>query len=822
MGKLETRNVFFNFSSSVDEDIANLCADLNLEYIKLGEQSFLVREYIPIEKDKAITFSLYERDGFEPVVGALVMDDQGNLVAESDKNGSINIDKSILHGLDTLTVTSLSFESKMIPAKKINNKSVFTLVSKAYPIEMVKIECNPKSFTTTRSTGITQIFHPLDVRTALISDPMKSLQMISGVSAHGGNSNVEIRGHNSDETLIVLDGLTLLNTDHFYGIFSNIDGNFIQESTLYKNNMPVEFGGKVGGMVQMRSIENDLGINGLLDVNLLSSTAQLGFKKGSHSFLINGRRSNGNVATKGLLDISDQDNFQNVRNRGSNLGQVIKSNPVFEFNDLNIKYTFDIDERQGVTFQVFNSNDEFSNEVSNHQFLPTGPPEQRDFMEQEFEEENKWKSQAIGINYHVNITNRWLSNLIISQTEYSSIISHEAYLRTIRNKKEENNEIEEEVTNEVLSKNILWNNSFGISDNIALNVGFDLKAHDLKFIISQEDKPKVSNELIANEYSSFVDFAYNPDKLKLSFGLRATYYDRSSGYYFSPRVSAEYSPSMATTLKTSYGYYNQFLSEINHETRLGQNYDVWILGTGDKIPITNVHKWMIGAKQILSDFILDVEFYYHDLDEVAQSLTLRQEFKGTDFGLPKNNEFKFFKGKGRSYGMDFQLIKEWLNFDIILSYSLSKIEYSFPQLNKGEYFPAANDRRHQFKWMNSWKLGSFSINNSLVYTSGRPYVSEENILMDRDRETNPPRGRLNNLPDYFRWDFGIGYRFRLSSSEVNLYASIYNVLDRQNVKYRQHVFKVSSQSQPNKHEVAGVEVGLMPRILNVGVKISFD
>ena len=54
-----------------------------------------------------------------------------------------------------------------------------------------------------------------------------------------------MRGGGSNQNLILLDEATVYNASHFFGFFSVFNSDAIKDVSLYKGEMPPEYGGRL-------------------------------------------------------------------------------------------------------------------------------------------------------------------------------------------------------------------------------------------------------------------------------------------------------------------------------------------------------------------------------------------------------------------------------------------------------------------------------------------------------------------------------------------------------------------------------------------------
>ena len=125
------------------------------------------------------------------------------------------------------------------------------------------------------------------------ADIFRTLQSLPGVlQSSEFSTGLIIRGGNTDQNLILLDGITVYNPSHLGGIFSNFIVEAIKEANLTKGGYNAEYGGRLSAVLDVISREgNRKDFKLKTDISLLSAkaTAEGPFYKGA--WLISGRRT---------------------------------------------------------------------------------------------------------------------------------------------------------------------------------------------------------------------------------------------------------------------------------------------------------------------------------------------------------------------------------------------------------------------------------------------------------------------------------------------------------------------------------------------------
>lgn len=149
-------------------------------------------------------------------------------------------------------------------------------------------------------------------------------------------------------------------------------------------------------------------------------------------------------------------------------------------------------------------------------------------------------------------------------------------------------------------------------------------------------------------------------------------------------------------------------------------------------------------------------------------------------------------GSGTSKGLELSYRLDYDKTDFSLSYSLSKTDRLFPEINSGRPFPATYDRRHMLN-LNLDQVffrddkREFGFNTYFTYQSGQwaslpsgqfdGHMILEDIVVDYYSSVNNWQ-----FPAYIRWDLGLFYTHGLEKSvQGTLCLGVYNVLNRHNM-----------------------------------------
>jgi hypothetical protein len=124
--------------------------------------------------------------------------------------------------------------------------------------------------------------------------------------------------------------------------------------------------------------------------------------------------------------------------------------------------------------------------------------------------------------------------------------------------------------------------------------------------------------------------------------------------------------------------------------------------------------------------------------------------------------------------------------------------------------------------LNNLNIGkNLTIGNTIVYTSGRPYLSFDALENTIDRKDIVVQDVIRNLPAYFRMDLSLTYTIPSLTMKPYFTASVYNLTNNENLKYIQQTYRVRTNELKGNNFVLGFSSPLVERLYNLSVGISF-
>ncbi|MEM1136070.1 MAG: TonB-dependent receptor [Bacteroidota bacterium] len=630
-------------------------------------------------------------------------------------------------------------------------------------------------------------------------DVLKTIQLLPGIQSAGeGNSGFFVRGGNSDQNLILLDEATVYNASHLLGFFSVFNSSAIKDVKVIKGDMPAQYGGRLSSVLDIRMKEgNSKEFSGEASIGVIASklTLEAPIVKDKGSFMLSGRRTYLDL----FLRASSNEDLQDTQ---------------LYFYDLNAKANYRINDKNRIFLSGYFGRDVFG-------------------FEDTFGFD--WGNATGTIRWNHLFSDRLFSNnsLIYSDYDYSvSIIDGD----------EEN-----EVASAIQDINFKQDFDYFLGNNSTLKFGGNLIYHTFlpgEITSSQEggriDDTKVE-EKYALEGAFYVSYEHKiSPKFSLQYGLRyslfnaigpgtykrydengnvieeQTYDDFESAQYhdgLEPRLSFNYLLNSNSSIKGAYSRNNQYVHLLSNSTTTTPT-DIWVPSSkhvspqiGDQVSLGYYRDIQSGKYEF------STEIYYKYMDNVIDYKT------GADLFVNEDIEAELLFGEGHAYGVEFLIKKKTGKFSGWLSYTLSRSERAFEELNNGEAFPSRQDRTHDISLVGTYQFNpklSLSFNwifytgNAVTFPSGKYEI--EGIPVAYYTERNGYR-----MPDYHRLDLGVNWITKTTKKyESSWNFSIYNAYGRENA------FTISFQeSEDNPGTTEAVRLALFSFVPSVSYTIKF-
>ena len=610
-------------------------------------------------------------------------------------------------------------------------------------------------------------------------DLLKTIQLLPGIKSAGeGNSGFYVRGGGADQNLILLDEAPVYNASHLLGFFSTFNSDAIKDVTVYKGNMPAQYGGRLSSVLDIKMNDgNDQSYHVSGGIGLISSKLNIEgpIKKGKGSFLITGRRTYADVFLKlsPNKDIRDNKLYFYDLNLKSNYTLNSKNrlylSGYFGRDKLGFGETFGIDWGNGTGTLRWNSiinNKLFSNtsliySKYSYKISINGSTSQfditskiRDFnLKQEFQ---YYVNPKNTVRFGFNVIHHTMTPGQIEASEGSAISDAKLQERF------------------ALDNAIYVSNDWQASSKIKVNYGLRLSSFNI---------------LGGNDFYTFDETGNVKDTLSYKDGSIVKSY-----VYLEPRVSLSYAINESSSIKAALARNVQNLHLISNSSTSTPT-DIWI--PSSKIVQPEISDQVsLGYYKQFNDkmYEFSAEVYYKDMQNIV-------DYKdGANTQANDLIEGELLFGQGRAYGLELFVKKKLGKFNGWIGYTLSKSEKQIDNINNSDWYNAHQDRTHDISIVGIYDLNkkwSFSATfvyytgNAVTFPSGK-YEVDGNVQFVYT-ERNGYR-----MPAYHRLDLGATLQGRKTDKfESSWNFSCYNAYGRENaysISFRQ------SKSDPQKTE----------------------
>ncbi len=600
-------------------------------------------------------------------------------------------------------------------------------------------------------------------------DILRSVAMMPGVITVSDFSNkLYIRGGSPDQNLILLDGITVYNPAHLFGIFSPFIAEAVSDVTLYAGGFPAQYGSRLSSVLEVNTRQgNTKRYTGEGSVSIIAAKGIVEGPIPRGSFLFAGRRTYLPDVILKLFGVA-----------GLN----------YYFYDLMGKVNYGINDNQQLSFALLGSEDVLS-------FWDPGNPDA-------FKTRLSWGNRGVSLRLN-SVFNPVLYGEVI--TAWSNFFSG----FKVRFSEVEDLTMKGELNNWSLRANFTWypldrhTVGFGLDGQInrmGLRVDFDttrFNARESLFPVA-----------------IYVDDKYEVIKKKLFVrpGIRFAYYSKGNRLEPEPRLGLKYLPERNMALNLSLGRFTQPLVTLNSTEAIFSIYDVWVpVPENRRLP--SAWHYILGVERWLrEDFTVQVEGYYKDYSHLLET-------RYGDFFTPPDS---LLDADGYSLGTELLVRKNSGRINGWLAYSYM---WTVRQIETEVYHPHY-DRRHNLNLVLNFPslILNFDLSLHLTVGSGLPYSGAIGYYQ---RVIERPGGKSEAIwwvigserdglryPVYHRVDLGLSRTGRIGRMEVGLFLDIINLYNARNVLL--YYWDVNPEGIPERHQI-----NMIPILPTLGIRARF-
>jgi hypothetical protein len=573
----------------------------------------------------------------------------------------------------------------------------------------------------------------------LEADVVRVVQYLPGSVAKNDYSiGYNVRGGESDQNLIQLDGITIFNPSHLAGLFSTFDANAVARTDFYSGGFPADYPGRLSSVldISLRTGNAErIGVNG--QVSLLSSKALVeGPAWGRATWLASVRRTYAD-ALVGLLS-----------------SEVLP----YYFTDALGKVTMPYGRRGSLAVTGYWGRDVLDLEL-------VKATATRESQRLAFD----WGNTLVGATWRLPLGPRALLETRAGVSTFSTALGLEPSLA--------------EFTNSARLYTVQTTLLPAPEAQHDVHLGVGVESYSIDYGVRSL---AFETDLLQAHYEPTVWSAFAEDQwraarwLLLRPGARLDYVTGAAKAYVSPRFSFKTFLSPRDAIQGSVGRYHQALHSIRDQEIPVTIFEFWI-GADAYIPVARADHVVLGYERWFGASVqLSVEGYRKTFANLVTPNRAQDIRVAGDEYIPAD---------GSAWGGDILLRKHAGGLRGWIAYGYTRTI----RRAQGVEFPPAHDRRHTLNVIAFMPgpLGSdmglrFGLGSPLPYTGfigewdHRLYDAATHRFSDSDKE--PISAGINSLryPAYTRLDVSFRWRFEKWGGQWEPYLQVANVYNRKN------------------------------------------
>lgn len=610
------------------------------------------------------------------------------------------------------------------------------------------------------------------------NDLIKILQLTPGVkTGMEGTGGLYVRGGGPDQNLILLDGVPVYNTSHFFGFFSVFNPDAISDFVLYKGGIPARYGGRLSSVLDIKMKEgNNKKITGEGSIGFITSKLTIEGPVGNSktSFLISGRRTFMDMITRPLIKITRS------------------QSPNYYFYDINAKINHHLNSRNKLYLSIYSGKD----------FAGS------DYKSSSYDYETKYKTSD-GFGWG-NITSSFRWNYLMTNRVFSNItLNYSRYLFKTEQKLEETYDSDGPL-DKYLNRYTSGINDVGVRYDIEYYSKMD---HNLRFgvnyikhvfnpgfnlVYGKDEHNAVLDTTIGNkkiwvdDFYTYLEDEFRMGPVTMNVGMNyAILASRQKTYgHLQPRIAVQLDFNSRLSSKLSYNQVSQFLHLLTNST-MGMPTDLWLPVT-ERVPPQKGTQYALGLFYNPGMYAFSLEGYYKEMQNLL-------EYKeGVSFyQVDKSWEDKVEIGEGSAKGIEFMIQKQQGKLTGWLGTTLSKADRKFKNLNYGKRFPYKYDSRWDVSAVAFYKLTDrINLNAAWVFHTGNTVtlalnkIPQFSDMLESYREEGtyhwlPNYNSRNNFrtPSYHRLDVGVDFMKQKTHVKRTWSVGVYNLYNHMNPFY---------------------------------------
>ena len=515
-------------------------------------------------------------------------------------------------------------------------------------------------------------------------DVLRTVQLLPGVNARNDfSSGYNVRGGESDQNLILLDGYPIYNPFHLGGLFSTFLEETVGEIELLTGGFGARHGGRLSSVLDVRSADRVRpGLHGTAGISLIASSLSIGSaaKDGRASWTLSGRRTYADKLVSVLSDRTFPYYFSDA---------VLHAARAIGRGNARVELT------------AYTGADDLDGD-----FTEFGDSSRAGGGTFEFD----WSNQVVG----VSLTDVWRDGARlpllgradsvgaeqrVSYTRFATALDLGAGALRLTNS-----------VNELRAAGAVHWHRAGHERRL----GYELSSYDIAYDVGS---PGTSTQLFNLRQSPMAGAAYYQEswrptsRLLAEAGLRGEHVSGRGWSGLSPRASVKWFATPDLAVSAAAGQYAQWLHSLNREDIPVRVFDFWV-ASDEFVEVSRATHLVLGVERWLGPIrFARVEGWLKRYDHLLEQNPADDPARRGD---------EFLDAEGTSYGFDVLLrqldagaLSGWLSY----TYAVSQ------RTQNGIGYWPGHDRRHNVNLVGTWRAGrKYTFGARLGVASGTPFT----------------------------------------------------------------------------------------------------
>ena len=634
-------------------------------------------------------------------------------------------------------------------------------------------------------------------------DLFRTVQLLPGVISTSDFSNrLYIRGGSPDQNLILLDGITVYNPSHLFGLFSPFIADAVSNVTLLAGGFPAKYGSRLSSVLDVTTKEgNSKRLAGNASASVIAAQGLLeGPLPGPKSET---RSPNDETASTDSVIVNHQSPLANPAKGSFLLAGRRTYLPDVLLGALGVEgigyYFYDLMGK--ANYEPWPDSRFTLTGLAAEDVLDFWDPENPDGLTARL----KWGNRGTSLRWNRVFTPILYGEVVGALSNfYSNFDVNFGTPDTIR--------MSTDLTDLTVKADLTWYSTDRLTSDFGLDVRFARSSMSYDYDTIQFRTADTLWPLAA-----YIDEKWElvPGRLYLKPGFRLSYYSKGRRFAPEPRLGLKYHPVKNTALNLGLGRYTQPMVTLNSTDAVFSIYDMWLpVQASQALP--NALHFIAGGEQWLKrDLVVSLEGYYKDYGDLLE----------TRYGDYFTQPDSLLVADGYSFGADLMLRRTegWVNGWVSYSYMWTRRSIG------DEVYHPHYDRRHNANVVLTFPRLFWGVDVSAKWTlgTGLPYSGSIGYYpMYQYRPADPnwwrrpewnfisgPRDAFR-FPIYHRLDAGVTKSWKKKWGEISAFLDVANLYNAKNVLL--YYWDVGDDGLPVRHSV-----GMIPILPTIGVKVRF-